>query len=735
MTSPAPPQWPELLAQFLASEPAVGAIRLNPSQRQVELATLGPVDTALLQNRLNELLQQLDDQVLTPTGKAAAKSGGNRPTIEVKKPTCPTAPSLWRWRQFQWPDPAAVEQESDRHWRALALQAGLCGLSLGIAACLPSDHAWRQPLLVLSMIAGGWDAAQDTLENLKEGRLDVHFLMLAVALGASAIGAWSEGALLLFLFSTSGAIEHLVLHRTHREISALMRAAPKQARLVLPDGSRREVAVASLQVEDLLEVRPGELFAADAVIVEGESAADESTLTGEAQPVDKAIGAEVYSGTLNLWGLLKVRVLRSPGESALARIIALIEHAQHARAPSQRFTERFGTPYTLLTLATVLVAFLVWWLLLGIDPWRSSDASPSAFYRAMTLLVVMSPCALVLSIPSAILAAIAWGARRGILFRGGAAIEKLAQVDVVAMDKTGTLTEGTLRVSGLESFPAGREQEVLRLAASLDAHSNHPVARAIALAGREQRVDLLAVQAFQALPGMGSRGDTDLGTVYVGNRRLMEQAHWQPWLARVAEAEAGCSEVWVLCRELVGRILLRDRIREGSSVVLGELKRLGIHTLMLTGDRHAAAAEVARQLGVAQVRSGLKPEEKVAAIEELAAQGHCVAMVGDGVNDAPSLAVADVSIAMGARGSDAALEQADVVLMQDRIDRLLWARGISVQTRRVIRQNLAISLGSVVIMALASLTGRVPLSLGVLTHEGSTVLVCLNALRLLFTKP
>jgi Cd2+/Zn2+-exporting ATPase len=736
MTSHSPSAWQELLVHFLASQPNVGAIRLNPHQRQVELATLGEVDPVVLQTRLNELLRQLDGQVLQGTsGAAKTQASKEAQTILLQKPSCPTAPSLWRWRQFQWPDPTTMERESDLEWRTLAFQASLCGLCLLVATLLPAGSQWHLPLLSVSILAGGWDAAIDTWEQLRRRRLDVHFLMLAVAAGACAIGAWSEGALLLFLFSTSGAIEHLVLNRTHREISALMRAAPKQARKVLPDGSRRDVAVSELQNGDILEVRPSELFAADAVITRGESAADESTLTGEAEAVPKSMGAEVFGGTLNLWGLVEMRVLRPPGESALARIIALIEHAQHARAPSQRFTERFGTPYTLVTLGVVLVAFLVWWLVLGVEPWAQASEGASAFYRAMTLLVVMSPCALVLSIPSAILAAIAWGARRGILFRGGAAIENLARVTVVAMDKTGTLTEGNLRVSHVESFPDGREGEVLRLAASLDAHSNHPVARAIALAGREQQVELLEVSSFQSLPGMGSRGETTRGTVYVGNRRLMEHAQWQPWLAKIPETGAGQSEVWVLCQDLVGRIQLNDRIREGSRAVLNELRNAGIRTVMLTGDRHNAATEVARQLGVAEVRSGLKPEEKVAAIEAMTAEGQLVAMVGDGVNDAPSLARADVSVAMGARGSDAALEQADVILMQDRIEKLLWARHISVQASRVIRQNLAISLGSVVVMALASLTGRVPLSLGVLTHEGSTVLVCLNALRLLLTRP
>jgi Cd2+/Zn2+-exporting ATPase len=341
---------------------------------------------------------------------------------------------------------------------------------------------------------------------------------------------------------------------------------------------------------------------------------------------------------------------------------------------------------------------------------------------------------LVLSIPSAILAAIAWGARRGILFRGGAAIEKLAEVDTVAMDKTGTLTEGNLRVTLVESFPSGLEAEVLRLAVTLDANSNHPIARAITQYAKGQGIEPGKLLEFQSIPGVGLRGRTAEGVTYVGRREIMDQGDFATWLKDVPDAPPGFSEVWVLHPGTMGRVLLKDEIREGSRAVLAQLAAENVMTVMLTGDRRAAAIQVAQELGVTDVRAGLHPEGKVTAIQEFTKHGRKVAMIGDGVNDAPSLAAAYVSIAMGARGSDAALEQADVVLMQDKIEKLLSARHISQSARRIIRQNLAISLGSVVIMAVASLFGIVPLTVGVLTHEGSTVLVCLNSLRLLFVK-
>lgn len=732
----------DVLSDFLLEQQGVEAIRLNAEERSVQLATLGRVDEELLQTRLNEVLKSLDAQILDHSA-ASKPEGGVLMTREgeavtLQKPACITAPKFWKWRDFEWPDADDLERHSEVEWKELAVQAGICGVFLVagyVAHKLGGPPDWLiKSLFGVAIVSGGWDAAKDAWENLKERRLDVHFLMLAVAAGAVAVDAWEEGALLLFLFSTSGALEHFVLHRTHREINALTKAAPKMARVVLPDGGTEERSVSLLRVGDVLQIRPAELFPVDGTVTTGESAADESTLTGESIPVDKAMGATVFGGTLNLWGLVQMRVDKLATQSALARIIGLIQTAQHMRAPSQRFTDRFGTNYTLLTLGTVTAMFLVWWLVLGIPAFADTGDSRSSFYRAMTLLVVMSPCALVLSIPSAILAAIAWGARRGILFRGGAAIEKLAEVEVIAMDKTGTLTEGNLRVAQVESFPPGQENEVLRLCVTLDAHSNHPIAHAITRHAKSLGISPGELLEYQSIPGQGLRGRTVDGVTYVGRRELMNQGHFAAWLKDVPDAPLGFSEVWVLNEKAMGRVLLKDEIRSGSKAVLSRLADEKVKTVMLTGDRRAAAVQVAEELGVADVRAGLHPEDKVKAIREMTQQGLKVAMVGDGVNDAPSLAAAYVSIAMGARGSDAALEQADVVLMQDKIEKLLAARHISQRARHIIRQNLAVSLGAVCVMAIASLFGIVPLTLGVLTHEGSTVLVCLNSLRLLFVR-
>ncbi|MCB1078395.1 MAG: cation-translocating P-type ATPase, partial [Verrucomicrobiae bacterium] len=491
--------WVRSLVEFLNREDHVEALRVDPAKRTVSVATLGQVDLPGLQARLEDLLEALDREHLIDRNtlpgegeKALTNAFGMHLSRDagralLEKPSCPTAPHLWQWREFSWPEPEEIEQQSREEWQTLAIQAGICGVSLVAAFILEKMAAdgggtflmISRILFGVSLVAGAWDAAIDAWEKVREWQLDIHFLMLAVAAGAVSIGAWSEGALLLFLFSFSGALEHYAMHRTHREINALTKSAPKIARVVKPDGSVEERSVALLRTGDVLAVRPDEAFAADGTVMEGESAADESNLTGEAKPVPKEKGDAIYGGTLNLWGSLRVEVTRPASESALQKIVRLIQSAQHLRAPSQRFTDKFGTKYTWGILVATCVMFFVWWLAFSVPPFRSAGEEKSAFYRAMMLMVVASPCALVLSIPSAILAAIACGARRGILFRGGAAVENLALVDTVALDKTGTLTSGELKVGKVESFPAGREDEVLAIALTLERHSSHPIARAI----------------------------------------------------------------------------------------------------------------------------------------------------------------------------------------------------------------------------------------------------------------
>jgi len=730
--------WAETLARFLSEHPGVEAVRIDAASKKVSVATLGEVNVVQLQAQLTATItaveKQLGGATKVPSGFTLRREGE---LTEMAGVSCSTAPTFWKWREYQWPklDEETHEIEAPE-WKELTIFASVCGV-FGIAGFIVEKMgvgpAWlAHTLYGVALIAGGWDATIDTWENIKEKKLDIHFLMLAVAVGAVCIGAWSEAVLLLFLFSSSGAMEDYAMDRTQREVGSLLKTAPKQATLAMPDGSERLVKIEEIGIGDRVRVKPGEAFAADGVVVKGKSAADESAITGEARPVEKQTGDQVFSGTINLWGAVDFEVARLPSESTLQKIIRLIQTAQKLRAPSERFTDKFGGGYTLAVLGVCTVMFLVWWQGFHISPFTSVEGSRSAFYRAMTLLVVMSPCALVLSIPSAILAAIAWGAKHGVLFRGGAAIEKLAEIKVVALDKTGTLTTGELDVVGHESYPPGREQQVLELAYALEANSQHPLARAIVRYAKASGVKELDTDDFQSLTGQGVRGTVGGAQCLLGRRELLESGPLAEWAKSLPPAPPEVSEVWVLGKDVVGRILLRDQIRAESRDVLAKLKAAGIRTVMLTGDRRHAAESVAKELGLDEVRSGLTPEGKVEAIQSFRVGGKKVAMVGDGVNDAPCLAAADVSVAMGARGSDAALEQAEVILMHDRIENFLAALQLSLRARAIIRQNLAISLGVVVLMAIASIFGIVPLAVGVAAHEGSTVIVCLNSLRLLF---
>jgi Cd2+/Zn2+-exporting ATPase len=733
--------WADELVRFLCEQPGVGAVRLDPAAHRVSVATLGPVNLAELESRLAATIAAVETKFADQPARLAAagfslkREGG---AVVIGRNMGATAENLWLWREMEWPEIKAEPTPEDQEWRMLATLAAVCG-GAGIAGLVSSYAAPGLPWLakgfyLVGVIAGAWDAAIDSWANLKKREIDIHFLMLAVAIGAMFIGAWGEAVLLLFLFSASGAMEEYALDRTQREVSSLLKSAPKRALVVDAGGQEQEVPVETLQVGQRVRVRPGGAFPADGLIVAGKSASDESSLTGEAAPVEKGVGDQVFSGTLNLWGAVDFTVVRPPAESTLQKIIRLIQTAQKLKAPSERFTDRFGTGYTYAVIGGSFAMFLVWWLGFQLPAFTNTPETRSAFYRAMTLMVVASPCALVLSIPSAILAAIAWGAKHGVLFRGGAAIEKLADINVVALDKTGTLTTGELAVVGYESFPAGRETEVMELAYALESKSEHPLARAIVRDAKARSVRVIELADFKNIVGQGVGGSYGGAQALLGRRELLETGPLAAWAEKLPPAPAELSEVWVIGKDVLGRVLLRDQIRMESKGVLAELKAMGIRTVMLTGDRRQAAESVARELGLDEVRAHLTPEQKVAAIQELraAAPGNRVAMVGDGVNDAPCLAAADVSVAMGARGSDAALEQAEVILMHDRIENFLAAERLSRRAKAIIRQNLTISLGVVVVMVVATAFGAVPLAVGVAAHEGSTLVVCINSLRLLF---
>jgi Zn2+/Cd2+-exporting ATPase len=744
----------------LSKEPTLEAVSINPAEQKISVATLGQTDVVRLSHELTERLQQAQaartdahcallegggscstcDTPLSPDELRGITILQNGKTTTIARVTCPTAPKFWRWRDFPLPRivPRTIEfdpSEDDHHadeWKLQLAAAILCGV-FGLLATFVVSIQFKVAAFIAAYLAGGFYPAEEVWERLQKRVLDVHFLMIAVAVGAACIGAWAEGTTLLFLFSFSGALEHYALGRTQKEIRSLFRDAPKTATAIDARGNETEVPVEKILKGARLLIRPDAQFPVDVEIIKGATAADESNLTGEAAPVEKAIGDTALAGTLNLWGAVEVIVTKPAAESSLQKIITLIKEAQQQKAPSQQFADKFSTYYTYGVLGLSLAMFFVWRYSLNYPAFTSTAEVHSAFYRTMTLLVVSSPCALVLSIPSAVLAAIAWSARHGILFRGGAAVEKLAEVNVVCLDKTGTLTTGELRVEKVESFPPGREKEIAQLAYSLEKLSTHPLARAITRHGKQQGLAAIEFPKFESVTGHGLKAVRDGKEIFLGKREWVMERR-SPTRLVGAPSAPGTSEVWVAQGDLLGRIILRDDIRPQAAQVIEELRYSGLKSVVLTGDNQAAAEHLRVELKLDDVRAGLKPEEKVAAIRELSGQGKKVAMIGDGVNDAPSLAAAHIGVAMGARGSDAALEQADVVLMHDRLENFLAAFRLSQRAQRVIKQNLFISLGTVMVLVTFAMLGKIPLTIGVVGHEGSTVIVVMNSLRLLFGK-
>jgi Cd2+/Zn2+-exporting ATPase len=637
-------------------------------------------------------------------------------------------------RQLGIPSALPSEDSQDAHERRLrAVFAGACALFLALGSVL----LWKSvpyfyPLLAfaLAYIFGGAFSLPVAVNALRRGAFSVDFLMLSAAGGAATIGRWQEGAILLFLFSLSTTLEAYAMGRTRRAIQALMKLRPARA-LVRRDGHERLVPVEELRRGDCVIVRPGERLPIDGSITAGESSIDQASITGESLPVVKRPGDSVYASTINQHGSLEIRVTKLAEETLLAKIIQLVEQAQSERAPTQRLIDHFGHYYTFGVVIGTLLALAVPVLLLN-------QAFQPAFYRAMTLLVVASPCALVISIPAAILAAIANGARRGILFKGGAHLEIMGTIRVIALDKTGTLTIGKPRVTDVIPVPASglSESELLALAASIERYSEHPLARAIVQTAHERELPLKEASDFQALVGQGVQARLNGCLLWVGNCELLTelgQGIPENLRQRIEALEAEAKTVMLVSDgEPLGAIAVADALRPVAPTVVHELKRLGIErTVMITGDNALAAQAIARQAGIDEHFAQLLPQDKVHVVKQLRERYGRVAMVGDGVNDAPALATATIGIAMGGAGTDVALETADVVLMSDDLTRLGYAVKLSRRTGRIMRQNLIFA--SLVIVSLISTTllADLPLPLGVVGHEGSTLVVVLNGLRLL----
>nr|WP_246351237.1 cation-translocating P-type ATPase [Deinobacterium chartae] len=549
--------------------------------------------------------------------------------------------------------------------------------------------------------------------------------MVLAALGAASIGQALDGAILLFLFSLSNTLQDWAMGRTRRAIEALGRLSPQEAS-VRRSGHEQRVPLNELRVGDTLILKPGERVPADAEVLLGRSSLDESAITGESVPVDKAPGAHLASGTVNLEGYLEARVLRPAGESTLARLIRMVESAQAAKSPVETLADRWESPYATAVLAATPLVFAALHYLGGLP----ADA---AWYRAMTFMVVASPCAVVISTPAVMLSAMAAAARGGVLFKSAAALEALSRVRSVAFDKTGTLTTGRMELLDLE-VPGGHEEQALALAAALEGRSEHPIARAITRAASERGLSPeLALEDVQALPGRGITGLLAGEAVWAGNLRLAQERGavlGADLEAAVKRLEVRGRTVVLLGQErrIIALLGVADAPRPQAGAALEALRRAGVTRLvMLTGDRPGPALEVARQVGVQEVRAGLLPEDKLAAVRALPRP---VAVVGDGVNDAPALSAADLGIGM-AQGTDVALESADVVLARNDLNKLAAAWRLSRAARRTVIFNLSFAFAIIAVVGTLSVLGQVPLPLGVIAHEGGTVFVVFMGLRLL----
>ncbi|WMD19723.1 heavy metal translocating P-type ATPase [Achromobacter seleniivolatilans] len=625
-----------------------------------------------------------------------------------------------------------------------------CGGLLAVGAAI---ERWWTPvpgeisfaLYVLAYIFGGTFTLGDALKNLRQRRLEIDSLMLVAAAGAAALGAWAEGALLLFLFSIGHALEHFAMGRAKRAIEALGELAPKTAS-VRRNGEIVEVAVEELEVGDEVLVKPNTRLPADGFVLRGTSSVDQAPVTGESIPVDKSPVAEValarsrptliesrslvFAGTINGSGLLEIEVTRKSGDSTLARVVAMVAQAEVRKSPTQRFTDRFERIFVPAVLGIAILLLFAW--VVVDEPFRDS------FYRAMAVLVAASPCALAIATPSAVLSGIARAARGGVLIKGGAPLEELGSLNALAFDKTGTLTEGRPRITDVLAVPGVSEQELMTIAVAVESQSDHPLAAAIARDGRKmlEAFPLPEVTRVENLVGRGITAKVGEQQAWIGKVEMFG-IPGIPKLGSHAMASANelredgrTTMVVRLGDRDLGAIGLMDTPRQGARETVEELRRLGIsHMVMISGDHEKVAKAIATEVGIEDARADLMPEDKVTVIRELKEKSR-IAMVGDGVNDAPAMANATVGIAMGAAGSDVALETADVALMADDLRHLPFVVGLSRQTRRIIRQNLYVSLGIVAVLVPATILG---LSMGaaVAVHEGSTLLVVFNALRLL----
>lgn len=629
-----------------------------------------------------------------------------------------------------------------------AVLAGVCVLAGWLVERSAAGPDWlSQALYIGAYLFGGYFTTKEAIENILARRFEIDTLMLVAAAGAAALGNWAEGGLLLFLFSLGHSLEHFAMGRARRAIEALAKLAPETA-LVKRGDATEEVPVETLQPGDVVLVKPNERLPADGVVVKGTSSVNQAPVTGESVPVDKtpvqdgkaAIAAfdrvdassRVFAGTINGAGAMEVMVARLASQSTMARVVQMVAEAEAQRSPTQQFTDKFERIFVPVILA--LVGLLMLAFLIVDEPFSAS------FYRAMAVLVAASPCALAISVPSAVLSGVARAGRSGVLVKGGGPLENLGSLNSIAFDKTGTLTEGRPKLTDVVTASGVNEAELLSVVVAVESHSDHPLASALVGGGRE-RLDgnggNVRADDVRGIIGRGVQASVGGETVYIAKPVLFSELKGTPLPAELGAAndklvQSGRTTMVVRKGErFLGVIGVMDTPRPAAPSVMKQLRELGIERLvMISGDNQQVADAVARTVGLTEAKGDLMPEQKVETIKSLRERYGKVAMVGDGVNDAPAMANATVGIAMGAAGSDVALEAADVALMSDDLSQLPFAVGLSRSTRRVIKQNLWVSLGVVALLIPATIFG-LNIGTAVLFHEGSTLLVVINALRLL----
>jgi len=620
----------------------------------------------------------------------------------------------------------------EMRWAAAALVLFLLGLAAQQLGA-PSGLWWA--LYLACYITGGWEPGLAGLQALREKTLDVDLLMVVAAIGAASIGQVMDGGLLIVIFATSGALEALATARTEDSVRGLLDLAPDTATRFTVGGGEQIVKAADLQVGDVIMVRPGDRIAADGEVVSGASEVDQATITGEPLPVDKSVGDEVFAGTLNGTGALRVRVDRRAEDSVVARIAGLVEEASRTKAKTQLFIEKVEQRYSLGMVAATIAVFVV--------PLLFGDPLQTALLRAMTFMIVASPCAVVLATMPPLLAAIANAGRHGVLVKSAVVMEQLGTTTRVAFDKTGTLTRGTPELADIRLLPgtAFTDEQILRLAAAAEHPSEHPLAAAVVRAARTRGLELPVAGEFASQPGRGVSAVVDGHFIQVGSPAALLDSVPDKQTAQAAAAQAaveglqhsGRTAVVVLCEQQpVAVLAITDQVRpEAAATVAAVTELTGAAPVLLTGDNAATATRLAGEVGIADVQAGLLPDDKVAAVRELEAQGARVTVVGDGINDAPALAAAHAGIAMGGAGSDLTLQTADAVVVRDDLTTIPTVIALSRRARRVVVANLVIATTFITVLVIWDLAGHLPLPLGVAGHEGSTVIVGLNGLRLL----